>query len=136
MIWEISVLITSIAVLILVAFLVPTIIQMRRTAIKFESMTEEIDKQLPDIMANLREISINLSAILAAGRHQAQALGEAMDQVTGAIEDVVGFRRRVKKQVESPLLKALNSVSGASKALHAFLSVFLSQKDKRKKNAS
>jgi len=136
MIWEISVLIASIAVLILVAFLVPSIIQLRRTAIKIENMSEEIDKQLPDILANLREISINLSAILAAGRHQAEALGEAVGQVTGAIDDVMGFRRRVKKQVESPLLKALSSVSGASKALHAFLTVFLSHKDRRKKNAS
>lgn len=136
MIWEISTLIASIAFLILVAFLVPTILQLRRTAKTIEDVSGALDKNLPDILANLREISINLSAILAAGRHQAEALGEVVDQVTGAIDDVVGFRSRVKKQVESPLLKALSSVSGATRALHAFLSVFLSHKDRRKKNAS
>ena len=131
MIWEISTLIASIAILILAAFLVPTILQLRRTAKKIEDVSGTIDKNLPDILANLREISINLSAILTAGRHQVDTLGEAVNQVKGAVDDVVGFQKRVKGHIESPLLQTVGTISAVSKAVHAFLLVFLRHKDTR-----
>lgn len=128
MIWEISTLIASIAFLILVAFLVPTILQLRRTAKTIEDVSGALDKNLPDILANLREISINLSAILAAGRHQVEAVGETISQVKGAVDDVLDFQRRMKGHIESPLLHAVSTISAVSKAVHAFLLVFLRHK--------
>jgi hypothetical protein len=131
MIWEISLLIVSIAVLILVAFLVPAILQFRRSAMSLEAVTTKLDRDLPDILANLKEISINLSAMLATGRHHVESLGEAVGQVTGAVDDMVGFQKRVKRQLESPLLQSLNMVSAVAKAAHSFLTVFLSYKKRR-----
>ena len=131
MIWEISTLIASISFLILIAFLVPSILQFRRAAKKFEDVSEKLERDLPDILANIREISINLSALMAAGRHHAESLGETVDQVKGAVDDVVGFQRRVKRQLESPFLRTLNMVSAATRAAHTFLAIFLASNRKR-----
>ncbi len=134
MIWEISTLIASIALLILVAFLIPTILQVRRTIKKMEDLSEKLDRDLPDILVNVREISANLSAILQTGRYQAESLGEALDQVRGAMGDIVGFQRRVKREIESPLLRTVDLISAASRAVQTFLVVFLSHKRAKRKH--
>ncbi len=134
MIWEISTLIASIALLILVAFLIPTILQVRRTIKKMEDLSEKLDRDLPDILVNVREISANLSAILQTGRYQAESLGEAFDQVRGAMGDIVGFQRRVKREIESPLLRTVDLISAASRAVQTFLVVFLSHKRAKRKH--
>ncbi|MCK6619501.1 MAG: DUF948 domain-containing protein [Calditrichaceae bacterium] len=134
MIWEISTLIASIALLILVAFLIPAILQVRRTIKKMEDLSEKLDRDLPDILVNVREISANLSAILQTGRYQAESLGEALDQVRGAMGDIVGFQRRVKREIESPLLRTVDFISAASRAVQTFLVVFLSHKRAKRKH--
>lgn len=133
MIWEISTLIASIALLILIAFLIPTILQVRRTVKKMEDLSEKLDRDLPDILVNVHKISANLSAILETGRYQVESLGETLDQVRGAIEDIIGFQRRVKREIESPLLRAVNFISAASRAVQTFLLVFLSHKPTKHK---
>ncbi|NIS38218.1 DUF948 domain-containing protein [Candidatus Saccharibacteria bacterium] len=131
MIWEISVLIVSMAILILVAFLVPTIVQFRRSAQKIEEVSANLDRHLPGILANMDEIATNLSAILIASRQQVKSLSTAVEQVRGMVDDVVTIEKRIKYQIEKPLVQTLKTVSAANKAMQVFLATVTRSRNNR-----
>ena len=131
MIWEISVLLIGIAVLILVAFLVPAIVQLRRSARELEKTTANLNHRLPDILANLDEITTNLSAILNAGRHHTNTVGEAVEEIKSLVDDVVAFEKNLKKQVERPIEQTVSTLTAFNRALRAFLKVLLAPPGKR-----
>ncbi len=125
MIWQISVLIIGIAVLILVAFLVPTVLQLRRSASELEKVSSNLNHRLPGILANLEEITTNLSAILNAGRQHTDTVGEAVEEIKGLVDDVVQFEKALKKQVERPIVQTLDTVTAFNRAVRIFLKVLL-----------
>ncbi len=126
MIWQISVLIIGISVLILVAFLVPTVLQLRRSASELEKVSSNLNRRLPGILANLEDITTNLSAILNAGRQHTDTVGEAVEEIKGLVDDVVQFEKALKKQVERPIVQTLDTVTAFNRAVRIFLRVLLS----------
>lgn len=126
MIWQISVLIIGIAVLILVAFLVPTVLQLRRSASELEKVSSNLNRRLPGILANLEDITTNLSAILNAGRQHTDTVGEAVEEIKGLVDDVVQFEKALKKQVERPVVQTLDTITAFNRAVRIFLKVLLS----------
>ncbi|RMF55821.1 MAG: DUF948 domain-containing protein [Calditrichaeota bacterium] len=131
MIWEISVLIIGISVLILVAFLVPTIVQLRRSAGELEKVSHHLNQRLPGILANLEDISTNLSAILNAGRQHTDTVGEAVEELKGLVDDVVTFEKALKKQVERPIVQTLDTLVAFNRAVRVFIKVLLAPPQKR-----
>ena len=124
MIWEISTLIAAIAILILVAFLVPAINQFRRSMKKVEEVSKDLDGHLPNIMSNLDDITTDLSGIMASAREQVETLETAVEEVKGLVDDVVGMERKLKKQLDSPLVRTIGIVAAAAKATQVFMNVF------------
>lgn len=121
MIIEISVLIVSIAFLALILFLIPSIIQLRKSAKRIEEVSEQLNRQLPSILENINEITTNLNDLLTNGRQQVEKLG-------GAVDDIVDFERKIKHRVEDPLVETLTTIAAITKAVRAFLVIFLNRK--------
>jgi len=90
MIWEVSLLIASIAFLMLVAFLIPAVVQVKRTAERVEIASENLNMHLPNILTNLDEITTNLTGIMSSGRRQMKMLEEATEEV----KLMVGSKRK------------------------------------------
>ena len=128
MIWEISALIGALAILILVAFTVPAIIQLKRSLKKVEEVTADLNGHLPNIMANLDNITTDLSKIMTAGREQVKVLETAVEDVKGLVDDVVGMERKIKRQLDSPLIRTIGTVAAAVKAAQVFMNVIGSRK--------
>ncbi len=123
MIWQIGVLIMSLAVVVLVGFMVPTLIQLRRSIKKIEDISVDMEKRLPGVMANVDDITTNLSAILISGRHQAETLNNAVTQLKGVVDDVVDVEKNIKHQIDTKLIRSLATFSAGVKAAHAFMTV-------------
>ena len=128
MIWEISALIGALAILTLVAFTVPAIIQLKRSLKKVEEVTADLNGHLPNIMANLDNITTDLSKIMTAGREQVKVLETAVEDVKGLVDDVVGMERKIKRQLDSPLIRTIGTVAAAVKAAQVFMNVIGSRK--------
>jgi uncharacterized protein YoxC len=121
MIIEISILVVSIAVLALILFLIPSIIQLRRSAKRIEEVSEQLNQQLPSILKNIDEITTNLNGMMSNGRQHVEKLGNAVD-------DIVDFEKRIKHRVEDPLVETLTTIAAITKAVRAFLTIFLDRK--------
>ena len=123
MIWEIGVLVIALAVVVLVGFMVPTLIQLRRSIKKIEDISVDMEKRLPGVMANVDDITTNLSAILISGRQQAETINSAVTQLKGVVDDVVDVEKNIKHQIDTKLIRSLATFSASVKAAHAFMAV-------------
>jgi len=127
MIWEVSLLIFSISFLILVAFLLPTVLQVRRTAQRVESVSENLNQYLPGILGNLDEISENVARMMSYGRSQMEVLGTAVDEVKHMVDDIVHLEKDIRKRIEDPLVETLTTLTAIVKALRSFLDAIKSR---------
>jgi len=130
MVWELALLIISIGCVILMAFLVPTVWQLRRTAKRVEIAAETLNHHLPTILTNVEEISSNLTTILISGKRQVSVLEEATDEIRGLVNDIVQFEREVRRRVENPLIETMTTVTAVARAVRAFMQVMRSQDEK------
>jgi len=136
MILQISALIIAIAILALVGFAIPTIIQLRKSVKKIEDLGENIDKQLPDILQNVQQITSNLSGIMDSGRRQVEAVGGTIDDLKTVVDDIVGVEKKIKYSVDTRLIRSLATITAGVKAAKAFKDVMNNgapQKNKKKR---
>lgn len=120
LIWQVSLLIVSIAFLILVAFLLPTIMQVRKTAQQVEIISADLHQNLPETLANLNEITGNLSQMVSYGKRRMEVLGEAVDDVRSMVDDIVHFERELKTRIENPIMETLSTLTALVKAIRSF----------------
>lgn len=113
MVIQIAGAIIALAAVVLVAYLVPVLIQVRRTAEESERLLRGINEELPDLLREARQTveSVNqVTGDLKQGAAQARVLGEAMGAVGQTIHGVV-------RNTAGALLVNLNGwVSGARAA--------------------
>ena len=128
MIIEISILIICVAVLLLVLFLIPTIIQLKKSAKRIEEVSGQLNQQLPTILENINGITDNLNNILLTGRQQAEHLGEATQSIKTMVDDIVGFEKKIRYQVQDPIIETLTTIVAITKAVRTFLAIFLERK--------
>lgn len=128
MIIEISVLVLCLAVLVLILFLIPTIIQLKKSAKKIEEVSDQLNQQLPEILGNITEITSNLNNILSSGSQQMENLGEATHNVKTMVNDIVRFEKKIRYQVQDPIIETLTTIVAITKALRTFLTIFLDRK--------
>lgn len=120
-IWQISIMIIALAVVVLVGFLIPVIIQLRRSIQTMEKVSKKLDTQLPPIMHNVNQITTNLSAIMSSGRQQVDTLGSAVEEIKGMVDDVVTVERKIKRTLDSRVVKSLVTITAGAKAAQAFI---------------
>jgi len=128
MILEIGVLILSISVFILVVFLVPTIIQIKRSARGVEKSSEILNAQLPSIVQNINQMSESLNEIISSGRKQTETLAQATREIKMMVDSIVDFERNLQKKIEEPLLETVTTLAAITKAVRTFFIIILDKK--------
>jgi uncharacterized protein YoxC len=123
MLWEISLLVIAIAILLLSLFAIPTIVQIRRTTRNAEQTAKILNQNLPGILTNLDEITTNLTQTTQIIHEQVDNLKFVVDKVNLIAEDVVDFERNIRAEIEAPIMETVNTISAVIKATRAFLEV-------------
>jgi hypothetical protein len=72
MTWEIGFFVISVAVLVLVLFAIPTLLQIRKTARKAEITLEVMNRELPVILQDVRQITTLASEVSRGVRFQVE----------------------------------------------------------------
>lgn len=128
MIVEISLIIIGIAIIVAVSVLVPALIQIKQSSKKLEETADDLNKYLPSILENVNGITTNLNDILSNGRQQVATLEEATDNIKLMVDDIVSFERRIKEEVEEPIVDTLKRITAITKAVRTFMIVLLDRK--------
>ncbi len=127
MLWQISLLIISIAFLILVAFAVPSLLQIRRTTKSLEITSKTLNQNLPGILTNIDEITTNITDVTHSVKSQVEGLSGAVRKIQEMIEDVVNFEKTLRTEVETPVVETLGTLTAVVKGIRTFLDVLRSK---------
>jgi uncharacterized protein YoxC len=123
MLWQISVLIASLAFLLLVIFIVPTLIQIRRTARDAEITIKSVNQNLPGILTNIDEITTNITQATQSVHRNIDGLKEVINKLQLVADDIVQFEQTIRQEIEPPILNTLGTLSGIGKGLKTFMEV-------------
>jgi uncharacterized protein YoxC len=124
MLWEISVLIASLAFLLLVIFAIPTLIQIRRTAKKAETSIQSLNQNLPGILTNIDEITTNVTQATQSVGQNIDGLKDVVNKFHLVADDVVQFEQTIRGEIEPPILDTLGTLSGIVKGIRTFVEVW------------
>src|SRR5207253_10303230 len=96
MIIEIAAGLVAVAAVVLVAFLVPVLIRLRKTAEESERLLRQMNEDLPFLLKEATQAAINMNQIVTevrVGASCARVLGEAIGEIGETINHVHGAVR-------------------------------------------
>ena len=118
---EIILLIICVVQLVIVGYLVPLMIQIRKTAARASETFDSINLRLPVIMTNLEEITTNMSSISRTAGRQVDDLALTVDRINGVMKFYLEKELFFREQVSIPLLTAFRSYGAVIKGIRVFL---------------
>ena len=111
MIWEIALVIFLLVLSVLVILLIPAVLNLMKTLARISELLENVNKDLPDILADISEITYQSS--------------RASQRIHDAVDDIAAIERKVAREIKEPLIQAAASMGGFLKALQAFMRFFI-----------
>jgi uncharacterized protein YoxC len=121
MLWEISLLIIAVAILLAVIFAIPAILQFRRTTKNFDLTVKTLNQNLPGILTNTDEITSGLMNTVHTISEQTDGLKEVVSKFQGMADDVVSFERQIRQEIESPILETVGTIGALVKGMRVFI---------------
>lgn len=122
---EITVVILSVALLLIVVFAVPFLLQLWRSAKNAAVTLEIINQRLPSILANLEEITLNVRKTTTVVNSRVEEVSAAIQKVQGVVSLAAGVRPLFPDRLRMPLgfINKLGTIMALFRGINAFLSV-------------
>lgn len=127
MLWEISLLIIGISFLLLVIFAIPTLRQIRATAKKIESTSTELNQRLPDILENVKNLSLHVSETSGGIKNQMENVSGIVHSVQGMVDDIVNFEKSIKHDIGNPIIDLVSTLTALVKGFTTFIETMRSK---------
>jgi uncharacterized protein YoxC len=123
MVLTISVAIIAASVILFVAFLIPVLLQIRRTSRELEKLFDTARMQVTPLSHDLAAISLEIKGILQSVRRQVDKAEDGINAVRDAALRLKGFQAELQQTIEEPLLELAALVKGVSRGVEAFLRI-------------
>ncbi len=123
MLLTISVSVIAASIVLFVIFLVPVLLQIRRTSHELEKLFETARMQVTPLSHDLTAISLEIKGILQTLRRQVDKVEDGINTVRDAALRLKALQEGVQQIVETPLLELASLVRGVSRGVEAFLRV-------------
>ena len=123
MILEISALIASGALLLLVLFLIPAIIQMRKTAKSLNETTATLNSSLPDILSRVDGITSNVATTSGMLRYRAENLAVEVDRIIDLVHESAELGKTLQQTIKYPLNESIITLTATLKGISTFIHV-------------
>ena len=110
---ELAAVIIAVALVVLVGFIVPTVIQVRKTATQAEQLLSQVNAELPGILHEIKQTNENLRAMSAQAREgvdRASVLLNAIGDVGETVNQVHGMIRGQSASLAKNVFKLLTGV--------------------------
>ncbi len=110
MVWEIALVIFLLVLSMLTLLLIPTVLQVRSTLSKISNLVEGINKNLPNILNDVNQIT--------------NQIARTGTQIQNAVDDIVDIERRISHGIKRPAVEIASSLGALIKTLQTILSLF------------
>ena len=107
----------AVAFLVLVGYLVPTVIQLRRTIVQSERLFAQLNSELPGLLKELHDISANIHAMTTQAKEgvsQVSVLMNAIGEVGQTINHVHGAVRGKSSMIVMNLARVVSGLKAAA----------------------
>ncbi len=123
MILEISALVASGALLLLVLFLIPTVIQIRKTAKSLDETSKTLNSSLPPIISRVEGISSNVATTTGMLRYRAENLAVEVDRIVDLVHETAELGQALQHTVKYPLRESIITLTATLKGVSTFIHV-------------
>lgn len=110
---ELAAVIIAVALVVLVGFIVPTVIQVRKTATQAEQLLSQVNAELPGILKEIKQTNENVRAMsdqARGGMGRATVLLHAIGDVGETVNQVHGMIRGQSASLAKNVVKLLGGV--------------------------
>jgi uncharacterized protein YoxC len=120
MLLTISVSVIAAIMVVAVLFLIPILLQIRRTAREVEKLSEAARMQIVPLSHDLTVISQEVNGILKSIHRQVDRVGEGIVTVKDTVVRLREFEEEILQKVEKPLLEFATLISAVIRGIEAF----------------
>lgn len=110
---ELAAVIIAVALVVLVSFIIPTVIQVRKTASQAEQLLSQVNTELPGILKEIKQTNENVRAMSDQARQgmgRATVLMHAIGDVGETVNQVHGMIRGQSASLAKNVVKLLGGV--------------------------
>ena len=118
---EIILLIICVALLVVVGYAVPWLIQMRKTAARAADTLGSINQRLPAIMTNLEEITTNMNRVAKTAGRQVEDLALTVEKINGVMNFYLEKELVFRQRVSIPIANTFRTYGAVIKGVLVFL---------------
>ena len=123
MLLTISVSVIAAIMVVAVLFLIPILLQIRRTAREVEKLSEAARMQIVPLSHDLTVISQEVNGILKSIHRQVDRVGEGIVTVKDTVVRLREFEEEILHKVEEPLLELGTLISAVIQGIEAFIRI-------------
>lgn len=129
---EIFLVIAGIAIILLLIFCIPILLQIWRTTNAVAVTLETLNQDLPTILRNLEEITVNINNSTTAVNREVQKFSATFGRIQLVVKDVVDNIQDITPMVmKSPVFQKIKNVIAVAKGIRVFLNVLLTKPAKK-----
>lgn len=125
MLQTISITVIAAVMLCAVAFLIPLLLQVRRTVKEAEKILESVRMQIVPVSHDLTLLSGEVNGILQSVHRQVEKMEDSLTTVREGAERLREFEEEVLHRFEAPLFELATLASGISRGVETFFQVLL-----------
>ena len=123
---EIGLIILVIALLLMVIFCIPILLQIWRTAKDITTTLGTLNKSLPLLLKNLEDITTNINNFTTIGNQEIQRFSRTADRIHLVVSDIVDDVQSITPlAIKSPLYQKLKNVVAIVKGIRVFVDSFI-----------
>jgi len=124
MVLTISVAVIAASIVLFVAFLIPVLLQIRRTSRELEKLFDTARMQITPLSHDLTAISLEFKGIFQSIRRQVDKVEDGITSVRDAALRLKEFQAEIEQTIEGPLLELASLVKAVSRGAEALLRIF------------
>lgn len=125
---EIGIVVLSLVFLLIAAFAIPALIQVRRTAKSITDTLESLNQSLPSILKNLEEITANINMATNTVNHQVQSFSLVVKRVQVALELLLDVEQIIRASLRHPFIHGITTATAVLKGFRVFLDALRSSR--------
>ena len=124
MLLTISVTVIAASVVVFTVFLIPVLLQVRRTSRELEKLFDTARMQITPLSHDLTAISLEIKGIFQSIRRQVDKVEDGITSVRDAALRLKEFQAEIEQTIERPLLELASLAKAVSRGAEAFLRIF------------
>lgn len=120
----VSVILIAVILLLHLIFLIPVLLQVRRTAHETEKLIDTLRLQVAPVGHDITAISIEVKNVIQSIHRQVDRVEDGIETIHDMAVRVKEFQVEVQRRIEEPLLQLATVIIGVKRGIEAIACIF------------